>query len=354
VDGLHRVTLLTVLLVALPAAIAATTRVALGADPSPLPARLSETGLFEPGTTTTLREDVLPFSPQYPLWSDGSSKQRWIFLPPGTAIEAADPDAWEFPQGTRLWKEFRHGRAIETRYIERLDDGSWRFAAYVWDENGRDAVLAPEEGAVLKAGPTGRYLVPSRTDCLACHEGPAVPVLGFSALQLSSDRDPLAPHADPVGAGQVDLAYLVATGRLVNLPPALLASAPRIAARSPVERAALGYLHGNCGHCHDAAGALDGLDLALAQRADPAADSATRTRQSLLDRASRYRPHGLPNPKRVALEGHNRGTLTLRLKSTSSLARMPPLGVQVVDDEGVALVERWITEERHNHEEARR
>jgi mono/diheme cytochrome c family protein len=354
VDRLHKASIVAVLLVALPAAIAAATRVAPAAEPAPLPARLSETGLFKSGSTAVVRDGVLPFSPQYPLWSDGSQKRRWIFLPPGTAIDAAESDAWQFPAGTRLWKEFRHGRAVETRYIERLDDGRWRFAAYVWDEEGRDAVLAPEQGAVLDAGPAGRYLVPSRTDCLACHEGPAVPVLGFSALQLSSDRDPLAPHADPARAGQVDLAYLVATGRLVNLLPALLARPPRIAARSPVERAALGYLHGNCGHCHDPAGALDGLDLALAQRADPAADSVTLTKRSLLDHESRFRPHGSPDAKRVALDGHSPSTLTLRLRSTSPLARMPPLGVQIVDDEGAALVERWITEVRHNHEEARR
>ena len=46
-------------------------------EPAPLPQRLSDTGLFEPGTATP-RAGVLPFAPQYPLWSDGSRKQRWI------------------------------------------------------------------------------------------------------------------------------------------------------------------------------------------------------------------------------------------------------------------------------------
>ena len=344
---------LAALLVTLPTAMAAATRVVPAADPPPLPARLSDTGLFESGSTTLVRDGVLPFSPQYPLWSDGSQKRRWIRLPPGTAIDATAADAWQFPAGTRLWKEFRHGRAVETRYIERLDDGRWRFAAYVWDENGRDATLAPEEGAVLKAGPTGRYLVPSRTDCLACHEGPAVPVLGFSALQLSSDRDPLAPHADPGRAGQPDLAYLVATGRLANLPAALLATPPRIAARTPTERAALGYLHGNCGHCHDPAGALDGLDLALAQRAEPGAGSAAQAKRSLLGRESRYRPAGHAAAERIALDARTPSTLLLRLRATQPMARMPPLGVQLVDAEGSALVERWIHELQHNARETR-
>lgn len=352
-DSLHRANRLPLLIVMLSATIAASPRPATADMPPPLPARLSETGLVKSGSPSTVREGVLAFAPQYPLWSDGSVKRRWIYLPPGTAIDASDPDAWQFPAGTRLWKEFRQGRVIETRYLERLAGGHWRFAAYIWDENGRDAVLAPEEGAVLPAGPTGRYIVPSRTDCLACHEGSAVPVLGFSALQLSPDRDPLAPHADPPGGGQLDLATLVAMRRLANLPRELLATAPRIAESSPLERAALGYLHGNCGHCHGSSGALDGLDLSLAQRADPRVRSVADARRSLLDRASRFRPHGLQNAVRVALDGDSLGTLTYRLRSTSPLARMPPLGVQVVDEEGVSLVERWIAEIRNNHEESR-
>jgi len=34
-----------------------------------------------------------------------------------------------------LWKEFSHGRAIETRYVERRADGSWQFASYYLHAN---------------------------------------------------------------------------------------------------------------------------------------------------------------------------------------------------------------------------
>jgi hypothetical protein len=180
-----------------------------------------------------------------------------------------------------------------------------------------------------------------------------VPVLGFSALQLSPDRDPLAPHADAPRAGDADLPALVAGRLLANLPPAMLGTPPRIAAPTATARAALGYLHGNCGHCHDPAGALDGLDLSLAQRADPGAGSVARTLQSLLDRTSRYRPPGITDARRVALDRRNPSTLLLRLDSSSPLARMPPLGVQVIDAEGVALIERWIHEQQHNRLEER-
>jgi len=315
------------------------------AAPAPLPQRLVDTGLYEPASRA-VRADVVAFAPQYPLWSDGTRKRRWILLPPGSAIDASRVDAWEFPVGTRLWKEFGYGRAIETRMIERLADGSWRFASYVWNEDGSDAVLAPEDGVVVTVAdaPRGRYAVPSRTDCLACHEGAAVPVLGFSALQLSPDRDPLAPHADAGSRSLVDLPILVARGVLRNLPGSVLASPPRIEAGSATARAALGYLHGNCGHCHNPAGALTGLELLLAQQAEADARSVERTLQSLLGHSSRFRPQGSDARQRIAA-GHGSSVLTLRMKSDNLLARMPPLGVQVVDTEGVALIERWISQD---------
>jgi hypothetical protein len=321
---------------------AATTLTAAAPGVEPLPQHLSATGLFAP-SSTRLVADVMAFAPQYPLWSDGTRKRRWILLPPGTVIDASRVDAWEFPVGTKVWKEFGYGRAIETRLIERVASGSWRFATYVWNADGTDAVLAPEDGVVVAASdaPGGRYAVPSRNDCVACHEGPAVPVLGFTALQLSPDRDPLAPHAEPRRAGHVDLASLVAQGVLRGLPSELLAAPPRIDAPTPTARAALGYLHGNCGHCHNAAGALTGLELVLAQLAGRDAHSAERTLESLLGQSSRFRAHGSAATQRIAA-GQGGSVLTLRMKTENPLARMPPLGVQVVDSEGVALIERWI------------
>jgi len=176
-----------------------------------------------------LADFVIPYDVNSPLWSDGAAKRRWIWLPPGTSIDASQPDAWDFPRGTRLWKEFAHGRALETRFIERASDGSWRFGSYVWNAAGTDAVLAPASGIrelPAPEAPGAHYTIPSVDDCRACHDGAPVPVLGFSALQLSPDRDPLAPHAD--AARGVDLRVLAARGLLNNLAPELLANPPRI------------------------------------------------------------------------------------------------------------------------------
>lgn len=224
--------------------------------------------------------DAIAFTPRYPLWTDGMSKRRWLHLPAGTAIDKSDADAWEFPRGTRAWKEFsRDGKPVETRVIERLADGSWSYLTYAWNDAGTRATLAPEEGIPERG-------IPSRVDCLACHEGAAVPILGYSAVQLEAK---LAP--------------------------------------------ALGYLHGNCGHCHNDA-ALPALDLSLQQKTDAKA-SAVRTYASLIGRSSRFVPHGAANPQRVDV-------LVARMKSKDPLTRMPPLGVSIVDAAGVALISRWI------------
>lgn len=256
-----------------------------------LPPTLAETGLGD---------GAMAFTPQYALWSDGTTKRRWLSLPPGSAIDASDPDAWDFPPGTKAWKEFSREGRIETRYIERQADGSWRFAAYAWNAEGTKAELAPEGGKSV-----GNYRIPSRTDCLACHEAAASPILGFSAVQL--------PGAE--------LQRLAGAGHIKNLPATFLAKAPR--------SAALGYLHANCGHCHNDSGPLAEVGLFLAQRAASPAESAARTIASLAERSDRF--------------GRTRAALIPELmRSKNRLQQMPPLGVTINDLEGIALVERWI------------
>jgi hypothetical protein len=146
------------------------------APPAPLPLHLHDTGLYRAdGKGDDLYAEVMTFTPQYTLWSDGALKRRWLRLPAGSAVDASDPDVWRFPRGTRLWKEFSHnGRKVETRFIERLANGDWRYAAYIWSEDGRNAVLAPDSGVKalpVAQAPGGVYDIPARADCRACHEG---------------------------------------------------------------------------------------------------------------------------------------------------------------------------------------
>lgn len=316
---------------------------ALSPDTGP-PASLRGTGLYADFDRLEVDPALLAFAPQYPLWTDGAIKRRWLALPPGTVVDASDPDAWAFPNGTRFWKEFSFGgQRVETRFIERLADGSWRFAAYQWSPDGREARLAPARG--LRAGfalEGGRaHAIPGVADCRVCHGSGPAPILGFSLLQLSPDRDPGALHPETPPAPGVDLAWLVREGLLTGLPEALLASPPRIRGASAEERSALGYLHGNCGHCHDGGGPLRGLGLELRHVSTSVAEPGPAT---AVGRPSRKLAPGQPADAvlRIAPGDPGRSGLVQRMSSREAALQMPPLGSELVDAQAVELVRRWI------------
>jgi hypothetical protein len=310
----------------------------------PLPERLSETGLYADPARHEVAPGNLPFSPQYPLWTDGATKRRWIRIPDGAFVDASDPDAWAFPVGTRLWKEFAFERRVETRMIERTAQG-WRYATYRWTADESDAFLAPEEGVrgAHEIRPGVRHDLPGRLDCLACHASGQGPVLGFSALQLSPLRDPLAPHAAPPEPGAVDLRSLVARGLVRGLPGAVDPDSVAIPAASARERAARGWLHANCAACHNPRGPLADLGLDLAFRVAAPGDLAP----GLVGEPSRFLPRALRGgpAARVVPGAPEASVLLHRVSSRDPAEQMPPLGSRLVDDEARALLEAWIGED---------
>ncbi len=77
-----------------------------GAAAPVAPRLLSQTGLYSDVAALKVDDRNRSFSPQYPLWSDGATKRRWVRLPAGSKINVADPGRWELPVGTKFWKEF--------------------------------------------------------------------------------------------------------------------------------------------------------------------------------------------------------------------------------------------------------
>lgn len=310
----------------------------------PLPRLLSETGLYLPGTRQVDPRN-LEFVPQYPLWSDGARKRRWIRLPEGSAVDATNPDEFEFPIGTKLWKEFSFGRAVETRTLERLPDGSWRYATYVWNEAGREARLAVETGvpAAVRVAPGVAHDIPSQGDCRACHEGRNNPVLGFTALQLSPARDPLAPHRELVPEASVDLPELVRRGALENLPERLLETPPMIAGPSARERALRGYLYANCSSCHNRRGSLASLGLDFDVSVQAGAPNSLRS--SAVSQASRFQPSGRAHAQRMDPKDPLASVVLFRMQSRDPALQMPPLGTHLVDAEGVRLLTQFLTQD---------
>jgi hypothetical protein len=287
-----------------------------------LPTRLSLTGLYAFGASGPLASDVLPFRPRYELWSDGASKQRWIWLPPGTQIDTSDQESWQFPIGSKVWKEFtRNGTRVETRLLQRLPSG-WVGLAYVWQTDGNDARATPYGAIDARATP---HDVPASNECGACHGGRSSHVLGFSAVQLAEPSDP----------DSLDLDELVRLDLLTDPPEAK----PRVPG-DDTEQAALGYLHANCSHCHNAhrPSKPDG-----ARCFDPERDfdfSLRASEGSSVAETNTYR-----TAKDVIDPGHpDDSTLLDLVNQRSRFRQMPPLATEQVDSHAVALLRQWIEE----------
>jgi hypothetical protein len=301
------------------------------------PERLRDTGLYELGRS---------FSPQYPLWSDGAAKTRWVYLPPGTTIDASDDARWEFPVGTRFWKEFTFsGRKVETRMLWKASPARWITVSYVWNDEGTEAVLAPKEGTLtaVEVAPGRRHTIPSRDECLMCHGTRRTEPLGFNALQLSTDRDPNAIHGEPLTNGMVTLRTLVEEERLLPDRRALLAAPPRIHTSDATTRAALGYFTANCGHCHNRSGEIATLGPSWKHSDISDGDAVAR---SLVDHPTLWQVPGVPEGASVLVSSHapEQSAILVRTRSRRPSSQMPPLGTAVRDDEAVAVIARWIEE----------
>jgi hypothetical protein len=280
-------------------------------------------------------------------------------LPPGTAIDARSLDAWDFPVGTRFWKEFAFaGRKVETRLLWRTSAAGWTFASYRWNEAQTDAELVPVEGMpnVAEVAPGRRHSIPSVDDCRACHDSARTEILGFTALQLSPDRDPLAPHAEPLAPGMVTLATLVAE-RLIEPPrPELLAAPPRIQAPDARTRAVLGYLSANCGGCHNEESSLAPLGLFLKAHLAPShpapSDAPSHPRTTALSHLFRptakwHIPHAPDGASAVVTPGAPElSALLVRMRSRRPSSQMPPLGTVLHDRDAIDLVTAWIRDLR--------
>ena len=223
----------------------------------------------------------------------------------------------------------------------------WRYATYVWNEQGSDATLAPARGITalpVTEAPQGRYDIPARADCTSCHEGAATPVLGFSALQLSPDRDPLAAHAQAPQPRRRRPAHRSSrAGSCATCPPHCCSSRRACQPRRANERAALGYLHANCGHCHNRSGNGVPVRLTLAQSVLDGAASRADTLASAVGVAGRYRSADpTANSALIEPQAPERSVLVARMQSRQPHLQMPPLGTRITDREGLALVQRWI------------
>jgi mono/diheme cytochrome c family protein len=285
------------------------------------PPLLSETGLFADIASETLGPGVRPFQPQYVLWSDGATKRRWVFLPDGAKIDTSDMDFWRFPVGTKVWKEFTvDNKRIETRMLHKAgpDPADWVMIAYAWKDDRSDAVATP---AGIQNAMGTPHDIPPQDACQFCHGNMKDRLLGFSALQLSHDLP------------GVTLSTLMQEGRLTD-PPA----APFTLPGDAVARTALGYLHANCGDCHNpSSGVFASVDMQLWE--------STKTLDTVFDTTAYRTAVDEPTPGAAVdriVPGHPERSMVYVRMDTRGNGQMPPLATEIVDTTGLAHIGDWI------------
>ncbi|MEQ1878129.1 MAG: hypothetical protein ABL958_15915, partial [Bdellovibrionia bacterium] len=97
----------------------------IGKIPSSYTLKFSDSCLARHEARPVENGTIREFQPKYQLFSDGASKRRWLFLPQGSKIDTTDMNAWKFPVGTQLWKEFsRGGKKVETRWVIKVRTGT--------------------------------------------------------------------------------------------------------------------------------------------------------------------------------------------------------------------------------------
>lgn len=305
-----------------------------GDGPFVEPTLLSQTGLYSDIGTHTIAGDVTEFAPRWQLWSDGAAKRRWIRLPAGAQIDTSNMDYWSFPQGTQLWKEFsRGGKRIETRLLEKTgtadDVASWYMVSFQWNEAETEATAVP--GGVVDD--MGVNDIPARSACRQCHgpnRNPAI-ILGFQALQLDHD----APQ------GGLDLQTLVDDDWLTVEPTASGNGAFFPLPAGDAIATAVGYLHGNCGGCHNAASDVQNtvpLVLRLSTT-DLATWEGTDTYETAVNVTATLGSNG----SHVIFGGNLDQSSLYRRMNTTGGVKMPPVGREQIDDTAVTAVAAWIT-----------
>jgi putative heme-binding domain-containing protein len=331
------------------------------------PKKLSETGLFADAKTRKPANGVIPFSINASQWADGATAERLVGLPGSSKIVWHPKDVpiqgtmfsrqFEFPDDSVLARTFvwapgtvdpKRDKPIETQILH-YDGKQWRGYSYVWNDDGTDATLAPLDGMekqyrVADARAVGgarvqKWTVPSRSQCLQCHNPWAQTTLAFNVPQLNDGRT----FAELNKLGVFDRRD--EHGRpLQNSERVEAAKWPKLAsdtrahsigsAHVNLEESARTYLHVNCAHCHRNGGGGSvtfEIPVSIALKDAKAVD---------------VRPmrgdFGLKDARIIASGDPHRSVLYYRMAKTGS-GRMPHLGSEVPDRMGLDLVYGWIS-----------
>lgn len=296
-----------------------------------MPATLAETGLCNDPSCSQINPGISVYTPRWQLFSDNAVKKRWIYLPPGTQIDSTEMNYWRFPVGTKVWKDFiRDGVRVETRFMMKVGpaDSNWFYMSYGWNA-AQDATVARPAGEQNANGT--QHDIPGRAACRQCHERTSGRVLGFSALELDV----------PAAANEISLDYLLANNLLTVAPTGGTPKFPLPGTAR--EQDALGYLHANCGNCHNPrSDVIDARPIQLLLQTDRL---ATLADTPVYATAVNVDGGAIGNVTKLITPADRDGSasvLMLRFNSLNGGIRMPLLGTETIDQPAVTLLLTWI------------
>jgi uncharacterized repeat protein (TIGR03806 family) len=274
---------------------------------------------------------LVPYDLNAPFWSDGALKDRHIGLPNGTTIARNGDGDWEFPNGAVIVKNFRiNGDLIETRHLMRHPDGVWAGYTYEWNSQQTEATRVKGGKTVSIAGQDWTF--PSEGQCMECHTTVADFALGPETAQLNGDFT--YPSTQRTANQLETLDHIMMFSSPLPGPASGLADMPDPAdTGADLTARARAYLHTNCAQCHRPGGPVpSAMDL--------------RYTTSLQDtNACDVFPQAgrLGNPNaRLIHPGSAANSMVIIRTSRRDVHGMPPLGSNVVDAAGVALLSDWI------------
>ena len=296
-----------------------------------VPDLLSASGCVDAGDITQPYSGLVPYDINVPFWSDGAAKERYIGIPDSTTIAINGSDDWVFPPGTVLVKNFRlGGQLIETRHLMRHPDGVWAGYTYEWNQAQTEATRVRVGKEVNIGGQD--WIFPDEAECLRCHTNVATVALGPETAQLNKDFTYPSTGRTANQVATLDHIGLFASpaGNPDNLP-----AMPNPAdASADIGERARAYLHSNCVSCHQPGGPTP-VNLDLRYTTSLAGTNAC-------DVPPTGGGFGIMMPRIIAPGDASRSVLVRRMSIRGGAQGMPPLGSNVVDSDGVALISDWI------------
>ncbi len=314
-------------------------------QPSDFPHKLSETGLFTSVAEQTPAPGVIPYSINAEPWEDGAVAERFVAVPGDAQITTAAL-GWTFPKDGVLVKtlsiDVPSGDGVRRHRMEtqllHYSGNDWRTYSYRWNDEQTDAVLVGASGEERMfdipdpAAPDGKrrqkWHFASRTECARCHNPWSGSALAFQTPQLNKQHD----YNGRV-ASQLDTLFHIGL-----CAPAIPADQrPQLAdPRDPhadLEQRARAYLHTNCAHCHRLHA---GSSVLSKMQYDLPLDKTT-----MIGERPTQGTFGIPFAQVIAPGDPFRSVLLYRMSKVGN-GRMPHIGSQLVDIEGVTLIEEWI------------